>query len=45
VTRLHFIADYRLRDFLGQAEDADVRIDDWPSVQQYIEARLAAAGF
>ena len=45
VIRVHFIADYRLRDFLGQAEDADVRIDDWPGVQQYIEARLTAAGF
>ncbi len=45
VTRLHFIADHRLRDMLGAAEDADARIDDWPGARQFIEQRLAAEGF
>ena len=45
VTRLHFIADYRLRKFLGQAEDADVRIDDWSSARRYIEERIKAEGY
>ena len=45
VTRLHFIADHRLRNLLGQAEDADVRIDDWPGVRRFIEGRLSEQGF
>ncbi len=45
VTRLHFIADHRLRDMLGAAEEAHARIDDWPGVRRYIEDQLAAAGF
>ena len=45
VTRLHFIADHRLRDLLGAAEDADARIDDWPGVRRFIEMRLSEQGF
>ena len=45
VTRLHFIADHRLRDLLGAAEDADARIDDWPSVRRFIETSLSEQGF
>jgi hypothetical protein len=45
VTRLHFIADHRLRDLIGAAEDADVRTDDWDEARQFIEGRLAAAGY
>jgi hypothetical protein len=45
VTCIHFIADHRLRNLLGQAEDADVRIDDWPGVREFIEARLSESGF
>lgn len=45
VTRLHFVADHRLRDLIGAADDADVRTDDWPAARRYIEGHLAAAGF
>jgi hypothetical protein len=45
VTRLHFIADHRLRDLLSAAEDADARIDDWPSVRRFIETSLSEQGF
>jgi len=45
VTRIHFIADHRLRNLLGQADDAHARIDDWPGVQQFIETRLREDGF
>jgi hypothetical protein len=42
---LHFIADHRLRDLLGAAEDADARIDDWPGVRRFIETRLSEQGY
>ena len=45
VSRIHFIADYRLREFLGQAEDADIRIDDWPGARRYIEESLKVEGY
>ncbi len=45
VTRLHFIADHRLRDLLGAADDAHVRIDDWPGVRRYIEDSLSQQGY
>lgn len=45
VTRLHFIADHRLRNLLGAADDADVRIDDWPGVRRFIEDRLSQQGY
>ena len=45
VTRLHFIADHRLRDLIGAADEADVRTDDWDEARQFIEGRLAAAGY
>jgi len=45
VTCVHFIADYRLRNFLGQAEDADVRIDDWPGACRYIVEQIKAEGY
>jgi len=45
VTRLHFIADHRLRDLLGASEHAHARIDDWPGVRSYIETRLNEQGY
>ena len=45
VTCIHFIADHRLRDMLGAAEDADARIDDWPGARAFIETRLAGDGY
>ena len=45
VTRLHFIADHRLRNLVGAADDADVRIDDWPGVRRFIEDRLSQQGY
>lgn len=44
VHRLHLIADPELRDLLPQAPDSHARIDDWPTAEQWILARLGHAG-
>ncbi len=45
VHRIHFIADARLAKLLSRAEDADVRIDNWPEAQIHMERFFEAAGY
>lgn len=45
VIRLHMVADPRLARLLDKSADAAARIDDWPTMQAYIEDRLSAAGY
>lgn len=45
VHRIHLIADRRLAELLGPAEDCHYRAPDWPAARAYIEARLDELGF
>jgi phosphoglycolate phosphatase-like HAD superfamily hydrolase len=45
VLRLHFVADPRLADMLGPAEDSHYRVDDWSSARAIIERLLDEHGF
>ncbi len=40
VYRVHFIADPRLAPMLEKADDAHVRIDDWPTLERHLITRL-----
>ncbi len=44
VIRVHFIADPRLANLMGPAEDCHVRLDTWPAARAFIEAHLDACG-
>ena len=44
VTRLHFIGDRRLANFLPKAPDCHYRADTWASVRGVIERELVLAG-
>lgn len=39
--RVHFVADPRLAAMIGKADDAHVRIDDWPTLTNHLHALRA----
>ncbi len=45
VTRVHFVADRRLAELFGPAEDSHHRAGDWTEARAVIERRLADRGF
>lgn len=45
VHRIHLIADRRLAELLGTAEDCHYRAPDWPAARAFIEARLDELGY
>ncbi|HYM31525.1 MAG TPA: hypothetical protein VEU47_09515 [Candidatus Cybelea sp.] len=42
---VHLVADPRLAKLLGQADDSDHRVDNWPDARAWIEAALDRLGY